>query len=142
MTRNICIVISLLICFLSNAQEMKNHLNKELTANVGTLYEETPDNNPCAGSQIYLTLLFDQEKVCVSEKEISTCEKENISEIGSFNWQLLENNRIDIGFDPQKIKYTYAKTLSLELKNDTVIGKIIHLNGTTSEYIFKEHNKD
>lgn len=125
---------------LSNAQEMISHLNKELIAKVGTIYEETPDDNPCAGSEIYLTLLFNKKEVFLSEKEVSTCGKENVLEIGTFNWQLMPNNKINVDFDPEKTKYAYAKTLSLQLKNDTIFGYIIHLNDTTSEYIFEEHN--
>ena len=132
-----------LFCFLyssSNAQEVDVHLNKELIAKVGTIYEETPDDNPCAGSEIYLTLFFDTEKVSVSEKEVSTCGKESVFEIGNFDWQLMSSNEIKIDFDPQKIKYTYAQNLSLELENNTIIGTIIHLSNTTSKYIFEESN--
>jgi len=107
---------------------------------MGTIYEETPDDNPCAGSQIYLTLFFEKETVSVSEKEVSTCGKENISEIGNFIWQLMPSNKIKIYFDLQKIKYTYAKNLSLELENNNIVGTIIHLNNTTSKYIFEESN--
>ncbi len=85
MVRNLCLVIFLLTYSISVTQEMKTHLNKELIAYVGSICEETPDDNPCAGSEIYLTLLFDKEKVSVSEKEVSTCGKENTSEIGNFN---------------------------------------------------------
>ncbi len=53
----------------------------------------------------------------------------------------MPDNEIKIDFDLQKIKYTYAKNLSLELKNDTITGKIIHPNNTISNYIFEEINK-
>lgn len=140
MSKNILTILLFFFYSLSNSQEMSIHLYKEFTANVGTIYEETPDDNPCAGSQIYLTLFFNKETVSVSEKEVSTCGKENISEIGNFIWQLMPSNKIKIYFDLQKIKYTYAKNLSLELENNNIVGTIIHLNNTTSKYIFEESN--
>ena len=140
MSKNILTILLFFFYSLSNSQEMSIHLYKEFTTNVGTIYEETPDDNPCAGSQIYLTLFFEKETVSVSEKEVSTCGKENISEIGNFNWQLMPSNKIKIYFDLQKIKYTYAKNLSLELENNNIVGTIIHLNNTTSKYIFEESN--
>lgn len=136
--RNILILIFSFLYSLSNAQEMKSYLNKELIANVGSIFEETPDDNPCAGSEIYLTLLFDKEKVCVTEKEISSCGKEFITEIGKYNWELVSNKEISINFDPQKTKNTYAQNLFLQIKNHNIIGKIRHLNGEIIEYPFKD----
>lgn len=138
MIRSIFILIFSFLYSFSNAQEMKSYLNKELTANVGSIYEETPDDNPCAGSQIYLTFQFDKDKVSVSEKEITSCGKESINEIGKYNWKLGSNKEINIDFDLQKIKETYAENLFLEIGGKNIVGRITHLNNTTSEYVFKE----
>ncbi|WP_378174081.1 hypothetical protein [Aquimarina sp. SS2-1] len=117
---------------------MKSLLHKELTAKVGAICEETPDDNPCAGSQIYLTFLFDKERVQVSEKEISTCDKESIHNIGSYTWKLLDSKEIKVDFDPMMIKGTYAEHIFLELRDKQLIGKITHENGEVVAYAFEK----
>ncbi len=115
-------------------------MDKEFIAKVGAVYEETPDDNPCAGSEIYLILLFDKKQVHVAEKEMSSCDKETIQEIGTFDWKLKDNKEIAIDFIPQKIQGTYAENLILELRDKQLVGRIKHLNGQVKEYIFKEKN--
>ncbi|WP_299242912.1 hypothetical protein [uncultured Aquimarina sp.] len=127
-------------CISSQVRKMKNHMDKEFIAKVGAVYEETPDDNPCAGSEIYLILLFDKKQVHVAEKEMSSCDKETIQEIGTFDWKLKDNKEIAIDFIPQKIQGTYAENLILELRDKQLVGRIKHLNGQVKEYIFKEKN--
>ncbi len=115
-------------------------MHKEFIAKVGAVYEETPDDNPCAGSEIYLTLLFDKKQVYVAEKEISSCDKETIHQIGTFDWKLKNSQEIAIDFIPQKIQGTYAENLILELRDKQLVGRIKHVNGQIVEYIFKEKN--
>ncbi len=115
-------------------------MHKEFIAKVGAVYEETPDDNPCAGSEIYLTLLFDKKQVYVTEKEISSCDKETTKEIGTFDWELKDNKEIAIDFIPQKVQGTYAENLFLELLDKQLVGRIKHVNGQIVEYIFKEKN--
>ncbi len=127
------------MCYLSShAQKMKKLLNKELIAKVGTVYEETPDDNPCAGSQIYLTFLFDKKQVQVSEIEISSCDKESIHNIGTYTWKLLCTKEVKIDFDPDMTKGTYVENIALKIQDKQLIGTITHLNGQVIEYIFKE----
>jgi len=127
------------VCFIScKAQKMKNHLHKELIAKVGAIYEETPDDNPCAGSEIYLILVFDEKQVQISEKEISTCDKESITKIGTYNWRLLPNQEITVDFVSEQTEGTYAEQLSLEFRDKQLIGNITHLNEKSIEYIFDE----
>jgi len=140
MKKNTCIIILSLICFSSYAQGMKNYLNKELIANIGSICEETSDYNPCAGSMTYLTLLFNKKEVTITEKDISSCGKEFITEIGKYNWELLIDNKIKIHFNPEKIKYTQVENLLLELGSKNIIGKKTHWNNNTSEYIFEYKN--
>lgn len=136
----IMILLIFTCCFSSYAQKMNTYLHKELLANVGSICEETPDDNPCAGSEIYLSLLFDEKKVEIAEKEISTCGKESISLIGTFNWKLVKNQKIIIDFATEKTKGTYAEKLFLELKQQQLIGSVTHLNGRVIKYVFKEKN--
>lgn len=138
MKKNVFMLILYLFCSISFAQEMKKYLNKELISKVGNICEETNDDSPCSGSDIFLAFLFNKEKVFVSEKVISTCGKESIYKIGTYNWKLLYSKEISIEFDSQRIKGTYAENLFLELRNKKLIGKITHLNGNVSECTFEE----
>ena len=127
------------ICGLSShAQGMKNHLHKKLVTKVGTVCEETPDDNPCAGSEVYLSLFFDKRQVKVSEIEVATCGQESIYKIGQYDWQLLRNKEIRIDFIPEQTKGTYAEHLSLELRDKKLVARIIHLNGKEVEYVLED----
>jgi len=135
------IVITILFCTCSTfcvAQKMKDYLNKELVAKVAVIYEETPDDNPCAGSEIFLGFIFNKKEVKVYEKEIVTCGKKIVNEIGVYKWELLPNKEIKIDFISEQTKDTYAEHLFLELKDKQLVGRIKHLNGKVIEYIFNE----
>ncbi|WP_128755250.1 hypothetical protein [Aquimarina sediminis] len=134
----VMMILCCIYCLSSHAQKVKNHLNKKLIAKVGAICEETPDDNPCAGSEVYLSLFFDKKQVEVSEIEISTCGQESIYEIGQYDWQLLRNKEIRIDFIPAQTKGTYAEHLSLELRDKKLVALITHLNGKLVEYIFEE----
>jgi hypothetical protein len=120
---------------------MNSYLNKELIARVATICEETPDNNPCAGSEIFLALIFDKKEVQVYEKVISTCGKESVKKIGTYKWTLLPNKELKIDFISEQIKYTYAEYLFLELRDKQLVGRITHLSGKVIEYSFHEKTK-
>ena len=127
------------LCFsILYSQKMKNHLHKKWIAKVGNIYEETPDDNPCAGSEIYLTLVFDEKQIHISEKEISSCNQESTHKIGIYNWKLLPNNVIEVDSILKETKGTYATQLQLELRDSKIVGIITHLNGKVVEYVFKE----
>lgn len=132
------ILLMFTCCISSYAQKMNFFLHKELIAKVGSICEETPDDNPCAGSEVYLSLLFNKEKVEIAEKEISTCGKESLSLIGSFYWKLVRNGNIVIDIVSEKTKGTYADKMFLELKQQQLIGNVTHLNGRVIKYVFKE----
>ncbi|MBW1294167.1 hypothetical protein [Aquimarina litoralis] len=117
---------------------MTNHLHKKLISKVDTIYEETPDDNPCAGSEIYLMLVFDEKQIHISEKEISSCNKSSTHKIGMYDWKLVSNNTIEVDFITKEVEGTYAEQLQLELRDSKVIGIITHLNGNEVEYVFKE----
>jgi len=120
---------------------MKNYLNKELMAKVGTIYEETPDDNPCGGQQTYLALKFIKEEVFIVEKYISSCDKESILIIGTYKWKLRCTKKIKIDYIQEEVKGTYTEDLSLELRDKQLIGRIKHLNGKIVEYTFLEKTK-
>ena len=133
------ILVLFCVCSLSSqSQKMNNHLYKVLITKIGDICMETPDDNPCSGSQIFLTLLFDKKQVQVSEKEISSCSKVSILKIGTYNWEFMSNKKIKVYFISEETKGTYAEQLFLELRNKQVIGHLTHLNGKTVEYVFKE----
>lgn len=137
--KSITMVLILCTCCLStHAQKMKKYLNKELRTEVATVCEETPDDNPCAGSTIYLALWFDKKQVKISEIEISTCGKESVYEIGTYNWELLYNKEISIDFIPEETKDTYAENIVLELRGQQLTGNTTHWNGQIVKHIFKE----
>ncbi|WP_299895543.1 hypothetical protein [uncultured Aquimarina sp.] len=117
---------------------MKNHLHKKLIAKVGGIYEETPDDNPCAGSEIYLVLRFEETQIHIIQMEISSCNKESHHKIGTYNWKLASNGAIQVDFIAKEIENTYANQLQLKLKDENIIGNITHQNGKVVAYIFKE----
>lgn len=146
--RNIFIIlfiaITILFCAcstLGRAQKMKRYLNKELVAKVGEMCEETVEYDPCAGQQIYLVLLFDKKNVQVYEKYISSCDKESILIIGTYNWKLLRNKKIRIDFIPEQTKGNYAENLFVEFRTKQLVGSITDFNGKTIEHFFKEITK-
>lgn len=146
--QNILTVIYITIALLLNAcstlchtQKMNAYFNKELVARVATICEETPDNNPCAGSEIFLVLMFDKQEVQVYEKELSTCGKASVNEIGVYKWTLLPNKELKIDFISEQIKHTYAEYLFLELRDKQLVGRITHLNGKVIEYSIHEKIK-
>ncbi|NQX98227.1 MAG: hypothetical protein HRT73_10155 [Flavobacteriales bacterium] len=134
----IIFIIALFFTALSIKAQGKQYLlnNKTFLANVGLIWEETPDENPCAGQQVYLVLEFKEAKVLVLEKYISSCEKEEIIVIGNYKWILLGNNRVKIVADPKEIEDTYFKKLILEFSNGQLLGTRINGDNSISEFIF------
>lgn len=109
---------------LMNAQGNQNALiNRTFIAHVGSLCEETPDDNPCAGQEIYLVLEFKNEEVLIVEKHISSCNYELIVHIGNYKWALTHKNQVIIDAPSNKIEDTYLKDLLLEFKNEKLLGK-------------------
>jgi len=59
------------------SQNIKKKLNnKVFVSNIGSICEETPKPDPCAGQQIYLVLKFKNKNIIIREKYISSCGKE------------------------------------------------------------------
>lgn len=132
------ILVSLFAAQACKDQEMDIYMNKHLIAEVGTVYEETPDDNPCAGRIVYLSLVFSTDKVSVSEIETTSCNEEFILEMGSYDWTLLETKEIMIDFNDGNLGHTYADTIFLELQDSGIVGIITHLNATKTKHVFEE----
>lgn len=146
--QNIFTVIFITIAMLFSAcstlchpKKMNDYFNKELITRVATICEETPDNNPCAGSEVFLALMFDKKEVQVYEKVISSCDKESVNKIGVYTWTLLPNKELQIDFISEEIEHTYADCFFLELRDKQLVGRITHLNGKVIEYSFQEKTK-
>jgi len=139
MKKNILILTLCFLCAFSYAQEMKGYLHKELIAEVDFICEEVIGDSSCAGSTIYLNLIFDEEEVTVKEKEISTCGEELfVTDIGKYHWQLSPEKEITIDYNPEKTKYTRAENLSLHIVDQHIVGTITYWNNRTTEHIFEE----
>ncbi|MEZ4859022.1 MAG: hypothetical protein R2781_09450 [Flavobacteriaceae bacterium] len=137
--KNVFILTLLSVCFWSaKSQSIQKNLNKELIAKVGTLCEETTNYNPCAGIEMYVTLFFDEQKVTLSEKEVTTCGKETVIFSGTYSWKIASNQEITIDFESKQIGGTYLKEMVFAKEDSVIIGRIRQFNGQVMKHIFKE----
>lgn len=91
-----------------NAQSDNDMLiNQTFISMIGSVCEETPDDNPCAGLEIFLILNFNEDNVSVIEKEVSSCGIDNIISTLDYKWKLTENYEIKIHNDPKEIEYDF-----------------------------------
>ncbi|MEZ4778744.1 MAG: hypothetical protein R2786_05105 [Flavobacteriaceae bacterium] len=133
------LLILLSISFWSaKSQSIQKNLNKKLIAKVGDICEETIDSNDCAGIEIYVTLFFNEQKVTLSEKEVTTCGTETIVFSGTYFWNIASNKEITLDFDSKQIGGTYLKEMVFVVKDSLIIGRIRQFNGQVTEHIFKE----
>lgn len=137
----ISLVALLIFCSLgisASTKNMKNYLHKNLEVKVGDSFEEVPVDQPCVGGEIYLIIVFDEQRVTILEKEVSTCGDSFVEKIGRYKWALLSNNKIEVDFVFEEIKGSYAENIIFELREGDIIGIIRHLDGKVIEYRFKE----
>ncbi len=98
-------------------------INKTFIAKIGSVCEETPDDNPCAGYEIFLELNFTKKNSAVLEKEISSCDKESIREKLNYKWELLPNTEVKIHWDLEDFSYPeFVSGLTLKLEKETLVG--------------------
>ncbi len=84
-----------------NAQSNPDALfGQTFMTKIATVCEETPDSNPCAGFEIFLVLSFSKEAVSVTEKNISSCNKESIFSKRNYTWELTADSEIIIHSNP------------------------------------------
>ncbi len=128
----------LLMTFFGKAQENQNSLvNKTFIAKIGSICEETPDNNPCVGEEIYLVLHFGKTFVDVVEQQISSCGEETTDLIGEFTWKWQKGSRSEIMFNPEEVMHTLRDSVALELSKGQLIGKKPNKNKNISTYHFR-----
>lgn len=127
----------LMIAITIKAQKVENKLiDKTFQANIGSICEETPDYNPCAGAEIFLVLQFTKNKVTITQKDVSSCNKETIYCKYTYNWKFKETEII-INSKLEEIKYTYINKLKVFYKEEKLIGLITYGNGKTNSKEFK-----
>lgn len=125
----------MLMSFLMYAQKNKNSIiNKTFIAKTGSVCEETPDDNPCAGTEIYLVLHFTRKFVSAEEKQISSCGEETTSPIGVFAWKWKKAGKLNI----MSNEGTFLQNLSLQYHNGELTGKEINEIKKISKYHFRE----
>ena len=106
-----------------DAQNNNDILTKQsFITKTGSVCEETPDDNPCAGFEIFVILNFNKERVLILEKEVSSCGLEKITSKLDYKWRLTENGKINIYSNPKEIKYHFLKDLVLKIENKKIIG--------------------
>ena len=106
-----------------NAQSNPDALfGQTFMTKIATVCEETPDSNPCAGFEIFLVLSFSKEAVSVTEKNISSCNKESIFSKRNYTWELTADSEIIIHSNPEEILCDFLNDHILKLENETVIG--------------------
>ena len=144
--KTIIITSFLFLSIFLNAQENKNYPeNSTLISKVGTLCVETTIPSPCAGAEIYLELSFKKDEVEISEKHISTCDKETTINLGKYKWVLLENNEVKIDYNPsienyinQEIEFSiFMKNLKFRINDGKLIGEKDRNNRITT-YVFMD----
>lgn len=83
---------------------------------------ETIKPDPCAGTETYLTLNFEEELVLVTDTEISTCGSASINSKLAYKWELMQDAEIKIYSNAEKLGHKFLEDLVLKVKNRTVIG--------------------
>lgn len=116
----------------SYSQNSRDFLvNKTFVSEIGSICEETPDDNPCAGLTEYATLEFKRNSVKIIEKQVSSCDSTYINTKLECNWRVNSKNEVKLNVKPKEIKYKFIEGLRLKIKNDTLFGY-----KKTEEYIF------
>lgn len=121
---NIGIIFLFINSFLLLQTQIESEflINETFSSKVGYMCEETTDDDPCAGFEIYLVLKFSKEKVIIIEKEVSSCDTEQIASQLEYKWELTEDSEIKMDINPKDIKYHFLKDLILKTENKTIIG--------------------
>jgi len=131
-------LILILITITVQGQNVdKNLFDKTFSANVNSVCEETPIPDPCAGEQIYILVKLTKDKIELTEKGISSCDKETYAYSYIYDWKL-KDNEIIVDSNSKEIQYTCLNKLKLRLKSDKLFGLVTYDNGKVVEYELKE----
>lgn len=91
-----------------NAPDKVDNLpNGEFISNIGYGCEETPEPNPCARVEMFLTLNFTKERVLITEKDISSWGSEYITSKLEYKWKLTQDPIIKTHRKPEEIGYKF-----------------------------------
>ncbi|WP_109435326.1 MULTISPECIES: hypothetical protein [Aquimarina] len=112
-------------------------INQTFISNIGSVCEETPEPDPCAGLEVYLILKFTKENISIVEKEISSCGSEYITSKLDYHWELIQNSEIKVHSIPKEIEYKFLKDLVLKIEDGKIIGYKKLWNKKTSRIEFK-----
>lgn len=129
-------ILFILITSVLQAQNI-SIIGKQFIANVNSVCEETPDDNPCAGEEIYVVVKFLKDKVELTEKGVSSCDKETYIRKFKYNYGIKEND-ILIALKPEEVEYTHLKEIKFVIENKKLFGSITYPNGKIIVYEFKE----
>ncbi len=110
--------------FITLHAQSKNDLliNKTFSINIGSVCEETPEPNPCAGFEIFFILHFTKNNVSVLEKNISSCDSEDIVSKLNYKWEFTKNSEIKIYSNSKEIQYNFLKDLVLKIEKKKIVG--------------------
>lgn len=124
MKKQILFLICIHSYLASQAQNKDDHIliNQTFTATIGYVCEETPEPNPCAGLEIYLVLSFTKEEVSIIEKEVSSCDVEDITSKLNYKWELIQDSEIKIYSNPKEIEYNFLEGLRIKIEDNNIIG--------------------
>ena len=115
---------------------LKTLTNGAFISKTGEIFEETPDDNPCAGQEVFLVLEFKKSKVNITEKFISSCGNESIGYKLEYKWELTNHNEIKIFYKPEEVKYKLIDNMKLIIIGDVIRGCKNNLSGKEVEYVF------
>ncbi len=134
-------VLLILLTITTQGQKIEDiFLNKPFMANVNSVCEETPDDNPCAGEEIYVVVKFLKDKVELAEKGVSSCGEETYVLNFTYSWNIKEDE-IVILTNPKEVKSTHLKKIKFSIQDKKLIGYITYPNGKVIAYHFKEEKK-
>ena len=132
-------ILSFVFVLQLQSQNIAKRINNEIfTSKIGSICEETPDSNPCAGQGIYLTLKFNEKKIEITEMYISSCGKKSISYKLEYLWELKNDNEIKIHYKPNEVKYKSIENIKFKLIKEIIIGYKKEGNNKIVEYKFNK----
>ncbi|WP_299711389.1 hypothetical protein [uncultured Tenacibaculum sp.] len=140
MRTKFCVLLVLFTVITHGQKIEETFFNKPFMANVNSVCEETPDDNPCAGEEIYVVVKFLKDKVELAEKGVSSCGEETYVLNFTYSWNIKEDE-IVILTNPKEVKSTHLKKIKFSIQDKKLIGYINYPNGKVIAYHFKEEKK-
>ncbi len=120
-----------------------NLVGKKLLGKVGSICYETNSSDFSVGAEIFLKINIKQEYITITEKEVeTTTDKGNDYIKNTYGneqkfFYKIKDNKIIIDYKNNKSLYNY-ELVSLEFKNEKIIGQIKGHSGKDKEVVFWE----